>query len=453
MTNPRILHLVPHLGGGVGTVIRSYVAENSNRKNYVHTIVALDTLNSESKELFTNMGVEWVDNAHLDQNKVCKLISKSDILLIHWWNHPLLQEILMNKKFPKCRIILWAHISGSYPPNNFTEFTLTYPDKFILTTPLSYLSSDIQSLPQKMEGIGCIWSTAGVENLKGYKIHRSQSIKNSKIIVGYTGNLDYTKLNTGFLEICRKILDLEFDIEIKVIGPVTKKFKQDLGKLGLSDSIYVTGYISEADKFKLMQEFDIFLYPLSRNHYGTCDQALQEAMYFGAVPVVLNNGMENHMIENGKTGIVAENIDEIVLQVKKLLSNPEYRKRISRNSSRYAKENFSLKKMSTLWKAEFKNILKLPKKNHNTLNGERGRKLQPYEVFLASLGTHSAVFAYHKLAKSKGQKVIWERQLKSLSSDPKWASPTKSSPAHFARFFPQDRWLKKWSELTRPKLM
>jgi glycosyltransferase involved in cell wall biosynthesis len=437
----------------VGTVIRSYVSEKSNRKNYVHTIVALDTLNSESKELFTNLGVEWFDNAHLDQNKVCKLISKSDILLIHWWNHPLLQEILMNKKFPKCRIILWAHISGLYPPNNFTEFTLTYPDKFILTTPLSYLSSEIQNLsPLKIKGIGCIWSTAGVENLMGYKMNRSPSINNSKIIVGYTGNLDYTKLDTSFLEICKKILDLDFDVEIKVIGPVTKRFKQDLETLGLSNSIFVSGYISEADKFKLMQEFDIFLYPLSRSHYGTCDQALQEAMYFGAVPVVLNNGMENYMIENGRTGIVAENIEEIPLQVKKLLSNPQFRKKISINSSRYAIEHFSLKNMSTLWKTEFNNILKLPKKNHNTLKKGRGRKLQPHQIFLASLGTHSAVFDYHKLAKSKDQKVIWERQLESLSSDPKWSSPTKSSPEHFARFFPQDRWLKKWSELTRQKL-
>ena len=123
----KILHITPHLGGGVGSVVRGYLEYEIKQSGNVHRVVSLDSLNLESKDLFNKLGIQWNEKMYLDQDLLSSLITNSDIILIHWWNHPLLQDLLMNKELPDSRIIFWTHISGNSDPNNFCDFVLKSP--------------------------------------------------------------------------------------------------------------------------------------------------------------------------------------------------------------------------------------------------------------------------------------------------------------------------------------
>jgi hypothetical protein len=62
--------------------------------------------------------------------------------------------------------------------------------------------------------------------------------------------------------------------------------------------------------------------------------------------------------------------------------------------------------------------------------------------------TSAGIFEKHKEAIASREKQIWESQIACLSASHKWSSPTKSSPSHFSRYFPDDPWLKMWASLT-----
>jgi glycosyltransferase involved in cell wall biosynthesis len=443
----KILHIAPHLGGGVGSVVRGYLEYELKEEESVHRVVTLDTLNLESKNLFNALGIEWSENLYSNRELLFSLISESDITLIHWWNHPLLQDLLMNQELPMSRIIIWTHISGNSDPNNFCSFILNFPDKLVFTTPLSFASSEVRRPSKFLDSkFSCIWSTTGVEKLSSYKRKPRVTDGHESINIGYVGNLDYSKLHPSFFEICNKIASPE--VNFTVIGPLTTQFSSELKVYGQNIGLKATGFIPEFDKFNLMRNFDILLYPLAREHYGTCDQVIQEAMALGVVPVVLNNQMESYMIADGQNGLVAKNVDELVIKVEELIADTNLRSYLGRNASIYANLKYKVSEMARSWNHEFKSLMNKPKQKHLTLSEILGRKLEPNEIFTQSLGTSAGLFEMHKKASEFKEKLMWEAQIACLSSSPKWSSPTKSSPTHFSGYFPEDSWLKVWSGLT-----
>ena len=66
-----------------------------------------------------------------------------------------------------------------------------------------------------------------------------------------------------------------------------------------------------SDSSAALANADIFFYPLQRDHYGTAENALVEAMSLGLTPVVLNNPPEMAIVRDSETGFVAKSIEEI----------------------------------------------------------------------------------------------------------------------------------------------
>ena len=81
-----------------------------------------------------------------------------------------------------------------------------------------------------------------------------------------------------------------------------------------------------------LADADIFFYPLQRDHYGTAENALVEAMSLGLAPLVLDNPAEKAIVHDGKTGFVASSIEEIGSLLEMLLLLPDVREKISRNA-------------------------------------------------------------------------------------------------------------------------
>ena len=442
----KILHLSPHLGGGVGTVVLSYLEHVTQSSDDIHKIICFDYINTNAQDRLGIAEVEFKEELRFYHAEVLSQISNSDVVIVHWWNHPLLYEFFLKATLPPCRLIIWAHISGTPAPNCFTEKIFNYPDLFVFTTPLSFYDPVYQSLcDSSKKKVRVIWSTGGVERLEKYNTTKSV---NDNLQVGYIGNLDFTKLHPNFVKICDSI-PLN-NVRYVVIGPENKLLTSLVEKSLSKTNYHLTGYISEKEKYQHLNNFTCFGYPLARHHYGTCDQTIQEAMALGVVPVVLSNPMESYMVEHGKTGLVAKTIDSYKNYVIEVCNNKNLRISLANNAQEFAKKQYSISNLVNNWNQMFIEVLGIPKNVKKwSLDSENIQPIQGHNIFIESLGSHSGVFKDYLNDNGHLKKHLSHAQICTLSNYHQWVSESKSTVHQYLTFFPSDEILQAWSKMMK----
>ena len=438
----KILHITPHLGGGVGRVVLNYLSRVKNHSNFIHKVICLDYANDNAVKVSKNENLSLLDKMSKKKEELLILVAKSDIVLIHWWNHPLLYDFLIHEQLPSCRVVIWSHISGFFPPQTFTKKVLEYPNLFVFTTPISYKSTEVQNLSDEFKkSLHVVWSTGGVDHIKSVKLKSHTGFN-----VGYIGTVDYCKMHPDFLDICNQI-DIP-DVKFIVCGgPNGKILKKVAKSLGILKKFNFTGPVADINKY--LSLFDIFGYPLNSNHYGTCDQVLQESMAAGVVPVVLANQMESYIVKDGVTGIVAKNEDEYIKALQNIYHNPDLKKELAQNAKNYAKHTFSLDKMSDEWNKIFDEVLNFPKTIKKWKINKKDSDISPMDVFLESLGDYGEDFILYYQAKNDEEKRLAAQKLKKLAELNLWHTKTKGTVHHYNSFFPNDPYLSILSELMR----
>lgn len=427
----KILHITPHLGGGVGKVLLNYLIKAKNDPDFEHVLACLDYANENALETARKQKLKIRGDMAKDRPGLLKMAAESDVVLMHWWNHPLLFDFIVRTELPPCRLIIWSHISGFHPPYVFTEKILSYPDKFIFTTPLSFETDEVKNLSaKKKKNLHAIWSTGGVEHVRKVKPE-----KHSGFSVGYIGTVDFVKIHTDFLNICGKINipDVKF---IVCGGPKEKEFEKEAQALGIGDKFDFKGIVSDITKY--LSVFDVFGYPLAPYHYGTCDQVLQESMAAGVVPVVLSNKMESYMVKDKETGLVAKTEEEYVQAVESLYRDEKLRNRLSENARSYAIKTFSLGAVAKEWNETFKEVMKISKSAKKWEMSGRRKEIAAMDVFLESLGKYGKDFKSFRDAKSENEKKEALREIIKLNMLAAWKSETRGTAHHYHFFFPED---------------
>ena len=438
----KIIHITPHLGGGVGKVILNYLAKVKNDPSFKHKVICLDYANQKAVDSAKNICLGLSDKMSGQGKRLSEMIAKADIVLVHWWNHPLLYDFLVRMHLPPCRLIIWSHIAGFSPPNNFTNKIIEYPDLFVFTTPVSFETEEVKNLFDKQKKIlRVVWSTGGIKHVKNVKPKAHKGFN-----VGYIGTVDYAKLHPNFLDICNKvnIPDVKF---IVCGGQNEKEIKKEAEKMGIAEKFNFTGPVSDITKY--LSTFDIFGYPLAPYHYGTCDQTLQESMAAGVVPVVLANPMESYMVKDGVTGIVAKDKDEYARALKDLYRDSEGRNFLSKDAKKYALETFSLGKMVNEWDKIFNEALTFPKTIKKWEIDKGSSEITAKDVFLEALGGYGKDFIFYCNAKTAKEKKIAIKKIKKLAESVNWQSETRSTAHHYHYFFPDDKYLSFWSQLMK----
>ena len=105
--NVAVLHLLPHSGGGAGTVLRALLeAELMEGASPIPSIASLERLNETTRCHFNGLGIPWVDCIAMKGGfeKLPPLVKRADIVLVHWWNHPLLMHLLF-QGMPPSRLV------------------------------------------------------------------------------------------------------------------------------------------------------------------------------------------------------------------------------------------------------------------------------------------------------------------------------------------------------------
>jgi len=431
MTN-KILHITTHLGGGVGRVLLNYFEIAQRKSKYVHNIASLDYINENAIKKLNKLNVDFTNNAAKNYEVLISSISLYDIIVIHWWNHPLMYEFLVKYTLPKSRVIMWSHVSGLYSPSNFTKPLFDYADRFIFTTPISLQTNIVKKLSsEKQKKLSTIWSTGGLKHVEKlrYKQHKGFNI-------GYIGTVDYSKLYKNFLDMSAQI-NIDSIQFIVCGGDDEENIKQEAIEKNLGEKFKFTGKVNNIKKY--LSQFDVFGYPLSPYHYGTCDQALAEAMACGIVPVVFDNPMERYMVKHNKTGLVVKNNTEYKNAIEKLYFNKEFREKLSKKTKKEAFKRFSLKKMYKQWEKTFDKSLSIKKTSKKWKGKYHGIESTYFQIFIESTGNYGIHFEKILFGKDTVSRHKVEKKIKKMMlSTHAWNSKSKGTLNHYLSFFKDD---------------
>jgi len=442
-----VLHITPHLGGGVGKVLLNYLGKVSTAPVFSHRVLSLEYANENALRASRQAGFYLADKMSDNHPGIAAEISKADIVLVHWWNHPLLYDLLVRKTLPPSRIVFWSHISGFHAPYVFSKPALSYPDLFVFTSPLSLETREVGMLPEiRRKALRTIWSTGGIAHAVSLTHKPHQGFK-----VGYIGTVDYGKLHPEFLKMCGMI-DIPQVQFIVCGGPSEKQLRKEAALQGLGGKCLFTGHVEDVAEY--IPEFDVFGYPLAPYHYGTCEQSLCESMAAGIPPVVLANRTESYIVEDGVTGIVAKDGTAYARGIEKLFKKPELRLKMSENARESARRRFSLERMQRDWDAVFNEALSFPKTARQWTGRYKGEHVSPHQLFLESLGKHGDCFALSMNARTESEKAVAEAEIqKLLGSSHLWRAATRGTPRHYFRFFPYDAYLSLWSSYSKEDVM
>lgn len=390
-----ILHITPHLGGGVGTVLLNWLDCDKLNK---HTIATLDFANEKAIQFCEENNIGLFSNIIIKD--LLQKIEVSDITVIHFWNHPLLYDFLIRNSLPSSRVVIWAHVLGKYPPYVFNNKLLDICDKFIFTNPISskYILNSSK--------IASILSTGGIERFENFKLK-----KHTGYNIGYIGTVDFAKMHPDFVSTINKT---SADKVFIVGGDKQKEIFKNA-----PDKFIIKGKMD--DITPVLEELDVFCYLLNPNHYGTGEQVLQEAMSVGVVPAVLNNDTEKSIVIHNETGLIADDLEEYIKYIDLLKNDLNLRKRLSENAINYAKNNFTLESLKNQWEKVFEEVIKI-KKTEKIWKNEN-KEITSFDIFLESLGEYSYIF------KNKN-----DEELRKILQQPNWSSDTKATPKQYYKF-------------------
>jgi L-malate glycosyltransferase len=428
----KILHLVPHMGGGVKTVLLNWIQNDKENK---HDIISFGYADDEVKQKCLMNDIYLYDQA---KSSIIIAIMEDytdlDVVIIHYWNFPLLIDFLINNTLPPCRIITWCHMAGLYAPYTIPEKIIEYSDKFVFTSPISYSSDTIKNNLIPMSKLDCIWSTGGTK----YKDVIKKEHEGFNIL--YVGTLDFSKLRKDFLIICQEILNKIPEAKITICGDgAHKSFLQtQVSCFNLQDNIKFEGLVSDLTPY--FEVTDIFLYPLQEKNFSTCEQVLCESQCVGIPAIVFNNPNEKEIIFQGINGFIVDNIEQCINGIIGLYKDIEYRNKLGENAKQLAVKKYSTSKMIDDWNRVFKDIIQLPKKEREWNTDF----LTMYGIgtinFIESLDENTANL-FHEYISSK------RRLNKLFESNPQWYSKSKGSIYQYLEYFPDDIWLDEFKKI------
>jgi L-malate glycosyltransferase len=428
----KILHIVGHTGGGVKTVLLNWILNDKENK---HDIISFGYADEEVKQKCLMNDIFLYDEAIPSiVISIMEDYTDLDIVIIHYWNFPLLIDFLINNTLPPCRIITWCHMSGLYAPYSIPEKIIEYSDKFIFTSPISYNSNTIKNNLIPMSKLDCIWSTGGTK----YKDVVKKEHGGFNIL--YVGTLDFSKLREDFIIICKEIMNKIPEARITICGDgANKSFLQtQVNCFNLQDNIKFEGLVSDLTPY--FEITDIFLYPLQEKNFSTCEQVLGESQCVGIPAIVFNNPNEKEIISQGVNGFIVDNIEQCINGVIGLYKDIEYRNKLGENAKQLAVKKYSTSKMLDDWNRVFNEIMQLPKKEREWYHIYQILYENSLINFLESLDDSTKKIFQEYIAGKQRIKKLFE-------SNPQWYSKSKGSIYQYLEYFPDSKWLNEFKKI------
>jgi len=185
----KVLHVAPHLGGGVGKGHAALRAALGAQVEQTYLLLEAP-LDRRYADLIVACGgtVRVADG--LDD--VARAAREADIVQFEFWNHPRLLECLARAPFPAMRSSFWAHISGLFapvvPPGVIAE-----AGRFVFSTEASLSIPSLAGIPGE--------KIAMIRSGFGFPPRLPERAAEGLPELAYLGTVDFVKMNPGFFEV------------------------------------------------------------------------------------------------------------------------------------------------------------------------------------------------------------------------------------------------------------
>ena len=425
------LHISPHYGGGVGATVSSLINHLSSAFLIDNTVVSLDFL--DNKEYVNSLPARVLvyENLFRHTAQLTRLIDSADVVLVHYWNHPLLAVFLSQYRFPPSKLVFWAHTSGLHEPNILPTYLYEVGNKVVYSSSISLSLPEVAS-PNFRSKVCVVRSARDISQFLA--IPSSKSKFTSKMRALYIGTVSKQKMHPESAYIFKNIAAR--GITIDIIGEPSD---QDLVR-SLKDVSRVTFHGFHSDIRPFLSQADCFIYPLNSCHYGTGELALVEAMASGLPCICMDNPAERSIVDHCRNGFLADSPDEFIDYTVHLLNSPSLISNYSASAVEKANRNFSLES-STEKLASV--LLEVNKQSENTFEGiPCVTKVSGDPVFTTMI-MHSFVANKAKIMLSLTSLDEIEAFAVSAYKSAYGAVfssavnlPTKGSPAQYLRYFP-----------------
>lgn len=418
-----VLHITPHMGGGVGKAVSGLLLESTKPGHmFRHKLVCLEKPEKlqfieQLKEKDIEVIICPTDEALLSA------VNHADIVQLEFWNHPAIPGVLCKLRLPSIRILVWCHVSGiGYPC--IPEKLLTLVQKFIFTSACSYMAEEVVDISECDKNHLAVISSGGGLDALPFPQERPDD---EKLRFGYMGSQNFSKLHPDFVSYL-SVSGINH-LPIRMIGDETNReiLETQCEKVGVSSLLEFRGY--KADVINELSELDVILYLLNPGHYGTAENALLEAMSMGIVPIVIDNPAEKLIVEDGVTGLVVKTPDELAGAVNWLATHYVERLAMSRRASETVKSQYSYERMLQEFDQHYDELMQEDKQSliFNRVFGD-----EPNEWF-RSFSRDDTVFLDNgdvRIPDNHNRHAYLER--------------TKGSVSHFLDYYPDDTMLQNW---------
>jgi glycosyltransferase involved in cell wall biosynthesis len=441
---PTVLHITPHMPGGLGRVLLSTLKYSyNNRSSFNHEIIITDAKHLTNNVL--KMFSKYSKSIYLGKKNsfIKKKIEEADIVQIEYWNHPMIYKFLDSFIFPKARVIFCLHNNGLSRPTVITKSIIDFCDIFLSTTKATRKHPLFRSKNK----------TVYIKKLKFIKypvdFERFKSIelkKHKGFNVGYIGTVDYSKMHEKIFSMSAATNIPNSKFIICGDGSDKDKVKKEV-KNYPTKKFQCIGFVENVKK--VLEKLDVFGYPLNPNHFGSGEQVILEAMYAGLPVVAFSNPSEKEIIENKKTGILVDSEDEYTKAIEFLYKRPMERKRIGDNAKRHITLELKPEKCFTKLNNIYFNTMKLKKKTRVFPKLIKKNKNEDNDLgarlFIKSLEDQGLEFK--KSYRNHGKKI--NIKINKIISKVEFAmkTKTKGSIFQYLYFFPEDAYLNFWAGL------
>ena len=421
-----ILHITPHMGGGVGKVISKVATYNDNRTK--HKIVIQEIPKSyQYIDILKEGNVEFFISPK--ENILMKNIIEADIVIIHWWHNPKTTKLFFEFPTIATRIIIWSHISNLTVPTLNPSFIYEV-NKVLFTTPASYEAFNIdRNILKKKTDV--VYGCGGLEDFP-------KVIKNSHdgFNIGYFGFVDFSKMNRDYIKYCKSV-DIA-EAKFLLVGECNIKdtLEKERMENNMNNEFEYFGHVNKITNALAL--FDVLGYPLMEYHTCTTENSILEAMASEVVPVLLNQLSEKYIVEDGKTGFLVSSIDEYGKAMRYLYNNPDKRKQMGKSAREYVINKYT---STSIENKLYDNCLEVMEDKKKIFDFKYIIGNKADEWFLSGTG--------------KDRKIlndIMENESKDLNFSPLLKQKNKGSVFHYEREFPDNEKIKKIADLIRIEL-
>lgn len=421
-----ILHITPHMGGGVGKVISKLATNNDIRIK--HKIIIQEIPKS----------YQYIDNLkkHNTEFYICpnqkvflKNIFEADLIIIHWWHHPKTSKLLYDFPDIPTRIIIWSHISNITVPTLDVRF-IHEVNKVFFTTPASYEAYNLDKNVLKNK-TAIVYGCGGIEDFPKIK-----KVKHDGFNIGYLGLVDFSKLNPKFMDFCNCIKIPNANFLIAGECTIQEELEVQRKKKCISNKFEYLGYVN--DVIRVLSLFDVLGYPLMNYHTCTTENSILEAMAAEVVPVLINQLSEKYIVQNGKTGFLVSSMEEYGRVMRYVYNNPDKRQEIGKNAREYVINKYT---SNNIINKLYENCLEVMDKPKKVFNFKHIVGNYPEEWFLSGTGKD----------RKKLEDIIANRG-KDLNFSPLLKQKNKGSVFHYEREFPSNIKIRKIADLIREEI-